>query len=75
MLENLVDWIRLKWHMWNHRNDTKAQKAEYYQQAKRDLAIAVAAVKEQYSNEPATKEIHEVFDSLDNLVLELELEM
>lgn len=58
--------LRSMWYKWKHRNDS-------LEQSKTELKKIHDAIREEYKNEPATKELHEVLESFDELEKEFGL--
>ena len=69
----MISWARHLIYRFKHRNDTPEQKAHELQKAKTELKKAYGDLKEAFQNEPATRELMETFDSMDDLCESLEV--
>lgn len=62
---NLLYWLK-------HHNDTREEKEFSLLKAKQEMILVARQTQESLSNEPATKEVHGVYESLDKMCKSLE---
>jgi ferritin-like protein len=60
--------------MWKYRNDTPQQRKVRIERARQDLLIAIDLVKSEFCNEPANKELCDIFNNLDAMTEDLSKE-
>lgn len=75
----MTEWVhevgfffRLRWYIWKHRNDTKEQQQANFKQSKENLREAWANLKMEFDSDPATKEIHEAYEGMEEVFRELD---
>lgn len=66
-MDSVIVWFKISLIKFRHRNDSVEQRAEYLDNLKAQLKQSIQAVKEDLKDEPATRELHELFDSLDEV--------